>query len=66
MKRKIAGAAVVIAAVLALSGCAGSAANRTQTDTGWVTAQYVKLPDGRKVICVMSDTKISCDWAGAR
>jgi hypothetical protein len=63
-KTKVIVAATLIAATLALSSCSGG--NRTTTDTGWVTAQYVNLPDGRKVICVMSDTKISCDWEHAK
>lgn len=64
MKRKLAALALI---ALTLTGCsAGEGANRTNTDTGWVTAQYVELPDGRSVICIMSNTKISCDWERAK
>lgn len=65
MKRSL---VIGLIAVVALSGCAnaGEDASRTDTDSGWVTAQYVQLPDGRQVICVMSNTKISCDWENAK
>lgn len=64
MKKLVAAAAVLLTAIT-LAGCAGGDPSRTTTDSGWVTAQYVDLPDGRKVICVMSDT-ISCDWENAK
>lgn len=55
-----------LAVVGTLAGCAEGDPNRTRTDSGWVTAQFIDLPDGRQVICVMSDTKISCDWGSAK
>lgn len=68
--------AIVVSAVMAvglaftLTGCFNGADSvggvRTETDTGWVTAQKVALPDGGEVVCVMSNTKISCDWAGVK
>lgn len=64
--KKIAAIAAISLAAVTLTGCAGGDPHRTTTDSGWVTAQYVDLPDGRQVICVMSDTKISCDWESAK
>lgn len=69
--------AAVIAGVLtvaALSGCApgapadakGGDAVSTSTETGWISARVVNLPNGGTVVCVYYSSAISCDWAGAK
>lgn len=58
---------IALLVAVALSGCAGEAegAVRTTTDGGHLVAQYVDLPDGRKVICVKNSGALQCDWGSA-
>ncbi|QDH92592.1 hypothetical protein SEA_WIGGLEWIGGLE_89 [Mycobacterium phage Wigglewiggle] len=49
--------AAVVAAVLAAFGLSGCTAG---------LAREVKLPDGRTVVCVGSESKPDCDWSNAK
>lgn len=68
MRKAVLGVGAIVL-MFTLTGCFNGANEvggvRTNTDSGWVTAQDVRLPDGRTVVCVMSNTKISCDWKKA-
>ena len=61
--------AVLLAAVLALSGCITPAPDAV--DSGPLQAQWVDLPDGRVVVCVSANpdqwpaSGLDCDWANA-
>lgn len=51
---------------IALVGCsAPEGSTRTSTDTGYMLAVDVQLPDGRQVTCVTNSKSLSCDWENA-
>ena len=56
----------VFGALLAAMACGVLYAVAAQVDApGETDTEWVQLPDGRSVLCVVDGTGFDCDWSGA-